>query len=128
MNSKQILLAALSALVIQGCANSGGSSGGSGTQAADTSNNYKSGNCGSNVVSEYNTVAIRCGSISQTSSKETLKNCKSTAQSFVDKYPDINCTAVELSSSSVNKEPIQIDKTEIDAFKALIQLLTSAGI
>jgi hypothetical protein len=98
----------------------GGSSGGGGT-TVDSSGNYKNGSCGTTVVSDYNTVVIRCKYMN---TDADARSCKSTAQSFLNKYPDINCTAEKTDSSSVDNRSTTLTATNI---QKVIDELTALG-
>jgi ABC-type glycerol-3-phosphate transport system substrate-binding protein len=87
MKNLLIALAILSSLVSCG-KNDGSKSTASSTDTLLTQ--YKSGNCGLDVISDYNSVVIKAKGIYTNSD---LVAAQDLAKQFLAKYPDINCSA-----------------------------------
>lgn len=87
------------------------------------SGNFKDGDCGITVVSDYNTVVARCR-YTIMGTADDVKSCKKTALSFLQKYPGINCTAEEISNSSVDNKKITLTSAKI---KKIVGELTALG-
>ena len=122
------ILLASCVLVLSACGSDSqvGSPGGSSSSASattkDTSGNYLSGYCGSTVVSNYNTVVIRCKYMT---TEADAKDCKNTAQSFLNKYPGISCLASSSDSSSINNKTTSINAADI---QSIIDKITALGL
>ena len=56
-------------------------------------------------VSDYNQVAISCGSANTYS---TAQSCVAKGDSFLSKYPSVNCRASQADPNSVNEVSVQI--------------------
>src|SRR3954462_241445 len=91
------------------CGDVGGPVVGKDTDNLHGSGNYLSGNCGSTVVSDYNTYVLRCKYVT---SESDIAQCKSTAQSFIQKYPNVNCAAQASDVNSVNASTVQITQSK----------------
>lgn len=82
----------------------------------DTAKNYTGGEpCGYEVVGDYNSVVSNCGY------GATVSNCESSIQSFIVKYPGINCTAEKISSSSINNETVTVTESYLRGLLAKAQ-------
>jgi hypothetical protein len=73
-----------------------------------------SGDCQSSVVSDYNSVAIYCGSLRTYSSASSVASCKEKLNSFMNNYPNVNCRAQRLSTGG----DMQITSAELSKLKA----------
>ena len=62
----------------------------------DPDENYKGGNCGTDVVSDYNDMISDCRLAALSSSSSY--SCRSSVDSFLAKYPGISCDAESLST------------------------------
>jgi hypothetical protein len=89
-----------------------------GSHDEDPMTNYKSGNCGMSVVSDYNDVILKCKYMTETN--ESVANCKGMAQSFINKYPGINCTAEKIVDNSVEKQTFTVTN---DKFEEIVKAL-----
>ncbi len=69
--------------------------------------NKDGGHCDGELVSDYNRAILNCGY------GDTVANCKSSLQSFLNKYPGVNCTAAKNSSSSINDVTVAITESYI---------------
>lgn len=58
--------------------------------SSDPETNSESGNCGTQVVSDYNSMVTEC---SYMTSRNDLQSCQSKLDTFKGKYPNINCEA-----------------------------------
>ncbi len=74
-----------------------------------TNNNYKSGSCGSNVISDYNSAVGDCKFIR--TNADAIK-CENMFNKFRNKYPGINCNAE--SGFGLNKKKVKITTSYIE--------------
>jgi|GEM_PF-7048081 len=82
-------------------------------EAAST-NHLNGQPCGSEVVSDRNNFALTCRTaLSSLGDDADLRDCRSKIQSFVDKYPGVNCTALVSSSDSVDDERTTVLESEL---------------
>ena len=118
-------LLALCALTLSACGGDSKGSPGSSTSSSasqvDPNLNSQSGNCGSTVISDYNTYVLRCKYMT---TDDDVRNCKSTAQSLLNKYPGLSCQAAQEDSSSVDQQPITIQASKV---QSVIDKITAAG-
>jgi len=106
-----VLVASLGFLA--GCGNNDDNSA---QKIRDQFNNSRSGSCGQNVVFDYNDVVQTCNSVgSVLPNSPDLSDCESTADSFLDKYPSINCVAERNIDSSVDDEQFTINEQLIES-------------
>ena len=97
---KLLLLNIFSYLLITGCADKGGK--------------LLDDNCRYEVISDYNNVVLSCTYLGSYNWAEKKASCKSKAQSFLKKYPNINCKAEKPSDTSVDPDIITITGREIE--------------
>ncbi len=112
-------------LVFTACGKDGDGSGSSESWSGyspGSTNSSNGGACGSEVISDYNTYVLRCKYMTTTSD---ARNCKSTAQSLLSKYPNLNCTASQSSSSSINSTTVRVTASSV---QSVIDQLTAMGI
>lgn len=122
MKFSALPIALLCITLLSACGNDGGSTSSSSGASEDFNpDRYTSGNCGSTVISDHNTVVIRCRNMRTASD---ARSCKSSAQSFLNKYPGISCQAEERSSNSVNNTTMTITPYK---FQKVIDELTALG-
>lgn len=76
-----------------------------------------SGNCDLGVVSDYNTFVFRCSAAFSATDKQ---QCRNSIQSFLSKYPGLNCTASRNNPNSVDSEEFQLNE---DHIKSLLNRL-----
>jgi hypothetical protein len=110
------------AFTLSACGGGDDGGGGAGDAPTDTSSNYLGGACGSKVISDFNNIPLRCKYADEV---KELRECKNTAQSFLNKYPNISCEAEQLDSNSVDNRSITIKASDI---QSLIDSLTKEGI
>jgi hypothetical protein len=99
--------------------------------AAEASNS-DSGTCGSQVLEDLTDVKLSCALIvnysfadMKASHKDETVQCKSLAKSLIQKYPNMNCSYVAVTSDSVESKPT----TETSAqYQRLVDQLDQAGI
>lgn len=120
---KLLLLSVFSYSLMVGCESNdaGGTDSVGGSNGTDARTNSVSGYCGFKVVSDYNKVVLSCRHM--TSDKD-IDSCKSKAQSFLDKYPNINCQAGKPNDASVDPDTVTITS---DEFKEIINKLENTG-
>jgi hypothetical protein len=80
------------------------------TPAAIQSNNYQGGVCGDQVVSDYNTVRESCEN--PRSPREEYQ-CRKLAESFLQTYPQVSCSAQLQSSRDGQVHERQIEEREV---------------
>ena len=95
---KLLLLIVFSCLLIIGCGN----------------DDSVGGACGLEVVGDYNEVVLACQWMN---SDKDVNSCKSKAQSFLNKYPNINCQVEKPNDHSVDPDTVTITPEE---FKEII--------
>lgn len=67
---------------------------------------YKSGACGTDIIIDYDNMALTCGYVSTASE---VSSCKSSISNFIAKYPGINCKAKETSGEQREVTVTQAD-------------------
>lgn len=82
-------------------------SGTSGTTALVDPNNYKSGECGSNVLRDIYQINLHCGHMV---SQSGIDSCKHAILEFKYKYPGINCKAPGGEKTGLEAEIIVTDQ------------------
>ena len=82
------------------------------------SNQYLSGECGLNIVSDYNSMVIECGYML---SRTDIEDCESKIVQFKEKYPGINCTAEE--GYGLDTETININEQHLNSILNEVQNL-----
>ena len=91
---KKLLLVSSMIMMSIFVSNCSGDDDNSADQLQQRFNNFRSGDCGQNVVFDYNEVVQTCDRVdSVLPNSPTITDCESTADSFLDKYPGINCTS-----------------------------------
>ena len=83
--------------------------------------NSEGGDCGYEVVHDHNDVALACNYIS---SEQKALSCKPKAQSFLDKYPNINCKVEKSNDHSVDPDIVTITPS---TFQNIIKKLENRG-
>ncbi len=73
------------------------------------SSNYKSGNCGSDVIADYNSAVLDCKYMR---TNADVAQCKSKMTKFKNKYPGINCKAER--GYGLDKETFTVTERHID--------------
>ena len=118
---KNTLYAILCSCFLFAC---GGSDSGSGEAKTEKFlNQFQGGACGLKVVSDYNDVVFQCD-VTWMKEDSDVTDCKLKAQSFIDKYPGINCKAKKRSEISVNDDDLWITEEKI---QTVIDKLEAAG-
>lgn len=86
--------------------------------AAPASEGYLNGNCGPNVIKDYNEASPKCEGWQNDAA--VARTCKGVAQAFLTKYPNINCQveADDGTRGSIQARDIQ----------NIIDQITNAGI
>jgi len=89
----------------------------------DARSNFLNGEpCGFEIISDRNSYASTCRTATGPfGDVEDLQSCRDKAQSFVDKYPGINCTASVSSDSSVDDDTITILEADIVALIVAVE-------
>ena len=72
--------------------------------------NSVGGACGIDVVGDYNTIVHNC---QMESLNATGYNCDDSINSFLNKYPGINCTAEKSDPNSVDNQVVQVNESDI---------------
>lgn len=103
----------------------GEGSGPGSSNAEDNSTRHKSGDCGFTVVGVYNSAMTTCRMATASfATQRDVTNCTQKLDSFLAKYPGINCRALRNQDNSVNDKPVQITTQSvqeiIDAFEAAL--------
>lgn len=75
----------------------------------DQSNQSKSGNCGTNVISDYNSAILEC---KYTYSRSDIDDCLAKLNKFKSKYPEINCSAEK--GFGLDRETFRVTGFHID--------------
>ena len=90
------------------------STGGNSDSDVVSDRNSTGGDCDSDVVGDYNDVAFACRRVKVKVTDKNINSCKSKAQSFLDKYPNINCKAEQPSDTSVDPDTITITPSKFE--------------
>ena len=114
---KKLVLMLSLLLVVASC---GSDSGGVGEATAETisKTQYKSGNCGSDVISDYNSFVTPCAVILD---RDDIKECEDLLVQFKDKYPGINCMAT--TGTGLNEEELLISTEHIESLLNMVRNL-----
>ncbi|HAZ11246.1 MAG: hypothetical protein A2X86_08260 [Bdellovibrionales bacterium GWA2_49_15] len=87
-------------------------------EAEQLHSQFTSGNCGVDVVSDYNSMVVDCKSMY---SRSDIEDCENKVVKFNSKYPGINCKAER--GSGLDKETFYITESDIKALLKEVQNL-----
>lgn len=81
--------------------------------ACSKDKNEDGGPCDWDVISDYNTLASNCNMERYSSGYD----CNASIDSFLAKYPDVNCTAVKSSGSSVDGTEVHLTRDYVNSLR-----------
>lgn len=86
------------------------------TQAIDAVGNFRSGVCGTQVVADFRAMHEACEQDDGRRTREEARACRGLAESFLGKYPGINCTAESKQERRGRRRPFSITERQAKEF------------